>query len=894
MTEQNIGTAKIDVVVDISQMQAAAEAAKRSVSNMSADAQAQYNKMDAAEKRRVDRLRQQADTLGMTRAQQLAYNAALRTSGPALDEITKRLAQNEAKLKASATEFGRYGLSAGQYGMAMRQLPMQMTDIFVGLSTGQRPMMVLLQQGGQLKDLFGGMVPAARAFGGAVMALVNPLTIAAATIGAAGVALTQFEERQNSVARSLIMTGRYTEQSLQQYRDLARDLDDLAGVTAGSATKAIASVAATGRFTGETLATVTRASLAWSAATGDSVDDVVEKFMKLADDPVKGLLDLNKSMNFLTEGTLREVEALKEQGRETDAAKMAFDLFADTLLDRAPKIETHIGTMSGLFREMRRDGSEAWDAVVSGMDTALLRMVDIGQRLPGFLGPMATGLAAYVGTKGSGPALPDFSNVTSSPLVDTKAYEAKAKAAEEWDRLALSNLSKREKLEREIADIRTVGAKAGKTQAEIEAQIAQARARAAEAEKKSGSKTNPADALIKRLQQQNALNLEQAATGEKLTASERLIVQVREEMERITGKVNATDRARIQTLLAEVKASGDAATESQKLAKAKEALLRLQEQLALQEQNQTRANESGLLGISRGADVVDALNRQIDIHRWYEDERAKLSRQAAREHRDVTREEEIALKTSLDWRLLQERDYQEQRRALMGDWRNGANRAWEDYLAQSQDVAGMTADAFTNAFQGMEDAFVKFAQTGKLSFSDLAQSIIADLARIHAKQLITGLMGNLFGGFGAKGAANAGGSSFFGAGGLGALGFAKGGVFQNAPSLSAYSGQVVNKPTLFAFAKGAGLMGEAGPEAIMPLKRTQGGQLGVVASGTGANVKLEVINNGSPAQASVSQSKGPDGTQIIRLVLDAVASDVASGGRTAAAIRGRFGVKEAV
>ena len=84
MEDQTIGVAKIDVKVDNSQLLATVEASKRSVAGMSADAQAQYNKLDSVEKRRVDRLLKQADTLGMTRAEQLAYNAALRTSGPLL------------------------------------------------------------------------------------------------------------------------------------------------------------------------------------------------------------------------------------------------------------------------------------------------------------------------------------------------------------------------------------------------------------------------------------------------------------------------------------------------------------------------------------------------------------------------------------------------------------------------------------------------------------------------------------------------------------------------------------------------------------------------------------------------------------------------------------------
>lgn len=99
---------------------------------------------------------------------------------------------------------------------------------------------------------------------------------------------------------------------------------------------------------------------------------------------------------------------------------------------------------------------------------------------------------------------------------------------------------------------------------------------------------------------------------------------------------------------------------------------------------------------------------------------------------------------------------------------------------------------------------------------------------------------------------------------------------------------------MFAFASGAGLMGEAGPEAIMPLKRLSNGKLGVQASGSGGDVKVEVVNNGQPVTASASTTTAPDGTKLVKLVLDAVADDVASGGRVAKAGKSRFGWKETV
>ena len=104
MTDQSIGAARIDLVVDTQQFDSAITAAKRGVADMSGSAQQQYQQLSRAERSRVDTLVRQADTLGMTRSQQLAYNAALRTSGPVLDEIVQKLARAEAAAKRSGKE----------------------------------------------------------------------------------------------------------------------------------------------------------------------------------------------------------------------------------------------------------------------------------------------------------------------------------------------------------------------------------------------------------------------------------------------------------------------------------------------------------------------------------------------------------------------------------------------------------------------------------------------------------------------------------------------------------------------------------------------------------------------------------------------------------------------
>lgn len=210
----------------------------------------------------------------------------------------------------------------------------------------------------------------------------------------------------------------------------------------------------------------------------------------------------------------------------------------------------------------------------------------------------------------------------------------------------------------------------------------------------------------------------------------------------------------------------------------------------------------------------------------------------------------------------------DQQRTFEFGWR----KAFQSYQDNATDAARSAQEVFQQASSAMEDALTRFAMTGKLSFSSLANSIIADIVRMQARAATSGIMGSLGNWVG----------SLFGESktGLASLPssvnstFAKGGVFENSPSLSAYSGKVYDSPQPFLFAKGAGVFGEAGPEAIMPLKRGADGKLGVSADGAGASVTVNVINN---TGAQTRQTERPDGRggKIIDILIEQVEAKIA-------------------
>lgn len=178
--------------------------------------------------------------------------------------------------------------------------------------------------------------------------------------------------------------------------------------------------------------------------------------------------------------------------------------------------------------------------------------------------------------------------------------------------------------------------------------------------------------------------------------------------------------------------------------------------------------------------------------------------------------------------------------------------ALQSFANSAFDLAKQTEEAFVNAFKGMEDALVKFVMTGKLNFRDLANSIIADLTRMLVRYaIVQPLFKAIFPNI--KIGSSSANGNVFSNGEL--VPSAKGNVFAKNKIVPYAYGGIVNKPTLFPMANGMGLMGEAGPEAIMPLKRGRGGKLGVQSSGGVGNIVVNVDASGSSVEGDSAQSE---------------------------------------
>ncbi|MFE0784095.1 phage tail length tape measure family protein, partial [Serratia bockelmannii] len=216
----------------------------------------------AAERRRIEVLIHQANSIDFTRKQQILYNAALRDVPTSiLDELKAKLSATGAAAAGAAKQLNQYGVSAGQQAAALRGVPAQLTDIVVSLQGGQQPLTVLLQQGGQLKDMFGGIVPAAKALGGAIMGLVNPYTLAAGAVALWVTALSAGKGEQQEFTKTLILSGNAIGQTATGMSDLASRIGAVAG-SRGKAVDALNLIAASGKITTQSIQAVGVAAVA--------------------------------------------------------------------------------------------------------------------------------------------------------------------------------------------------------------------------------------------------------------------------------------------------------------------------------------------------------------------------------------------------------------------------------------------------------------------------------------------------------------------------------------------------------------------------------------------------------------------------------------------------------
>lgn len=475
-----------------------ADDAGKAVDSIGAGAEKGAEKFTRAEARMRDAIKkstQELQLLGKTASEKLEFNIGAKgldasKFAPYIAELKK--AEEAQKLASGSLD--KMGISAAQTAAALRGVPAQFTDIVTSLQGGQQPLTVLLQQGGQLKDMFGGVGAAARALGGYVLGLVNPFTVLAAAAGGVAFAYSQGSKEADAYRMALITTGNAAGTTAGQLQAYARDISGVVG-TQGKAAESLAAMAGTGKVVGDMLRESAQAAVMWERATGQAVGKTAEQFASFAGAPLQAVLKMNDSMNFLTLSTYKQIKALEDEGRTTEAAAAAQRAYADALSGRAGEIERNLGSIERGWNRIKDAAKAGWDAILNvgrqnttqdQLSDTRKRIAQLESQLGGGFGDTGGGAATgrpngaaqariqaeLAGLKAQEAALQGVAYASKVAAEEEAARAAQVKAAADWDKEGLKYLSDRAKMERELVKARNEGAAAGASQAEIEQRLA--------------------------------------------------------------------------------------------------------------------------------------------------------------------------------------------------------------------------------------------------------------------------------------------------------------------------------------------------------------------------------------------------------------------------------------
>ncbi|EPE0288214.1 phage tail length tape measure family protein, partial [Escherichia coli] len=312
---------------------------------------------------RIDPVNAALNKLDKQQQQLVKFKSKGMLDDETFDVYSKKIEEARNRLTGFSEQLKNTGMSVKQTAFAMRMLPAQMTDIVVGLSTGQSPFMVLMQQGGQLKDMFGGIGPAIKGVGSYVMGLINPFTLAAAAVGVLGVAYYKGTQEQDAFNKSLILTGNQVGKTSSQLTDIAARAGVAANSTTGTAASVLNQLVESGKVAGDSLERVTTAVVKTSEATGIATEQLVGDFNKIAEDPLDAITKLNDQYHFLTLATYNQIKALQDEGNQQEAARVATDAYANTLQQRATDIQQNLGLLEKAWNGLAGAAKSAWDAM---------------------------------------------------------------------------------------------------------------------------------------------------------------------------------------------------------------------------------------------------------------------------------------------------------------------------------------------------------------------------------------------------------------------------------------------------------------------------------------------------------------------------------------------------
>ncbi|MDU1002244.1 phage tail tape measure protein [Citrobacter sp.] len=791
------------------------------------------------------------------------FNGILNQTRERLSGVADVLPEALSRQEAAAR---RAGISVGQYSAAMRTLPAQFTDIATQLAGGQSPFLILLQQGGQIKDQFGSVQGALSGVGEyirSMVGMINPTTIALAglvgTVGLLAAAAYSSSEQFDQVARSVIMMGGAGFASMQQLNEAAEEVAGKTNTSISSTVDTLVTLNDTGKYTASQMKQIAT-SITLMGKAGSDTKAAMSDFGKIVSDPVKGLASLNEQYGFVDEAMMKHIIQLRKQKGEQAAVTEAIELFAGVMAKRAEETNKATDNIGRVWDALKKSASDNFRDIGITVRAWGNQVIDIFNLVEASIKDLFLNIisldAKFTGTvAGWAEKIPGGGALANFLGMDVEAMK---KAGAEADKEIAANKKRYDELWERIT--------APNAQANYEA------ARGALVKGEGGSSRESRDAVSKLAEDSAKQTKEAKAT---LDAGDRTLENYRAQARTLTET--------LETL----RATGETHAKNTELSKQQSRFAELDEAaktraLTAQEKSLLSSREA----ILNAAKVVDQKNKEVEAQQKING----LAQQANKYVTQLTEKSEAlrsgsGLSSRMAQRMNEEaqlrqgwingggkledagyekelaalRNYYAEEDKLRGDWKAGAVSGWNEYLEAATNTYDAVKNVASSTLTGLSDMLTELMTTGKASVKEFGKSMlkmILDVTnRLMVAYAVQAAMGWISGSSG-------GGTTPSGAYANAASGVtfnAKGGVYESS-GLSKYVNGVYDTPQYFTFqgaskfAKG-GVFAEAGAEAIMPLAKDSAGRLGVRAQGGGGgqpqvNIDIYVDNKGNTSSNS--------------------------------------------
>ncbi|MFW0766461.1 phage tail tape measure protein [Trabulsiella odontotermitis] len=684
--------------------------------------------------------------------EQLSYaQRQLKQTGDAANDAALRIQQSFSRQQSAAQ---KVGISVGQYSAAMRMLPAQFTDVATQLAGGQSPWLILLQQGGQIKDSFGGIIPTFRALTSAISPLAIGFGALATATGAVVYAWYQGSSTLSDFNKTLVLSGNSAGLTANRMLTLAR-AGQSAGLTFNQSGEALTALVNAGVRAGARFDDMSQAVARFTQASGLPLDKVAAAFGKLTNDPTSGLIAMAQQFHNVTAEQIAYIAQLQRSGNEAAALQAANDAATTGFNSQTKSLRDNMGTIEAAADSLKRAFKSMWDAALDigrpdsaqemlSKAEAAFRRADQTWELEKndrFINEEARArfwndretarLALDMVQQQAGIAKANEANAEKEAAAeaDRQKYAVQAQANYAKTQSALEKYTARQnELNRALKEGRIL-------QADYNINMSAARKEYEDTLKKPQAARTPAGTRTADTASAQTLELEtQLRTLQEHRGINDTISQQRQNLWRQQARFTVLeDAAKTRTLSNDEKSL--LASKNEVLSRA-ELNARLGDQIVAQERL-NRLQDSSQKYVTQMGEKTRALLDSAGMgsrETQRRNEEAQLRQgwmNAGGSDTDQGYQNELAAL----------KNYYVAQDTLRGDWLSGAKSAWADYTDSAIDAYGQIRTAAATAFDGFSKNLGDMLVSGKAKWADFTRSTLSMLAQIAMKQALVGLAG---------------------------------------------------------------------------------------------------------------------------------------------------------